>query len=99
VTVVELTHGIYRGKTDLDQASRSAFAEEIYRDIIVYPVTLEIATLAGKIEGEQMARGISIAFQDLLIGTTALQLDFEVVTLNVRHFQKIPGLRVVLPAS
>jgi tRNA(fMet)-specific endonuclease VapC len=95
VSVVELTHGIYRAKTETDRARREAFVEEIYRDMIVHAVDLEIAKLAGRIEGEQMAQGVVIAFQDLLIGATALYLDFDVMTLNVRHFQKIPGLRVV----
>jgi len=95
VTVVELTHGIYRARTDADRKRRQAFAEEVFRDMIVHPVSLEVARLAGRIEGEQMTRGISIAFQDLLIGSTALHLGFDVVTLNVRHFQKIPGLNVV----
>ena len=63
--------------------------------MIVYPVTLEIARLAGKIEGEQAARGISIAFEDLLIGTTALYLGYAVATLDVQHFRLIPGLAVV----
>jgi predicted nucleic acid-binding protein len=43
--------------------------------MLVHPITVEVAELAGRIEGEQAARGISIAFQDLLIGTTALHLD------------------------
>ena len=61
----------------------------------VHPVTAEIAELAGRIEGEQAARGVSIAFEDLLIGATALHLGYGVATLNVRHFQRIPGLSVV----
>ena len=95
VTVVELTHAIYRAKNETDRARRLAFAEEIYRDLIVHPVNLEIARITGQIEGEQMARGITIAFQDLLIGATALYLGFDVLTLNVRHFEKIPGLKVL----
>jgi tRNA(fMet)-specific endonuclease VapC len=63
----------------------------------VHPVTAEIAELAGRIEGEQAARGISIAFEDLLIGATALHMNYAVVTLNVRHFQLIPGLSVLQP--
>jgi tRNA(fMet)-specific endonuclease VapC len=62
---------------------------------MVYPVTLEVAQLAGKIEGELASHGVSIAFEDLLIGTTALYLGYAVVTLNVRHFRLIPGLPVV----
>jgi predicted nucleic acid-binding protein len=97
VSVVELTHGIYRAKGDADRKRRREFTEELCRDLVVHPVTLEIAQLAGKIEGEQAARGISIAFEDLLIGTTALYLSYSVATLNVRHFRLIPGLSVVQP--
>ncbi len=94
VTIVELTHGIYRAKSDVDCERRRAFTEELCRDVVVHPVTLEIARLAGRIEGEQAARGVSIAFEDLLIGTTALHLSYSVATLNVRHFRLIPGLSV-----
>jgi predicted nucleic acid-binding protein len=32
---------------------------------------------------------------DLLIGATALEIDYAIVTANVRHFQLIPGLKIV----
>lgn len=95
VTVVELTHGIYRAKNDADRERRRLFAEELFLDVAVHPVTLEVAQLAGKIEGEQASQGVSIAFEDLLIGSTALHLAYAVATLNVRHFQLIPGLTLV----
>lgn len=60
----------------------------------MYPVTLQIAQRAGRIEGEQAAQGNIIAFEDLLIGATALHLGFDVVTLNLQHFERIPGLKV-----
>jgi tRNA(fMet)-specific endonuclease VapC len=99
VTLVELTHGIYRARTDADRERRRAFTQELRRDVAVVPVTSEIAELAGRIEGEQAARGISIAFEDLLIGATALHMNYAVVTLNVRHFQMIPSLSVVQARS
>jgi tRNA(fMet)-specific endonuclease VapC len=95
VTIVELTHGIYRAKSDTDRKRRRAFSEELRRDMVVHPVSVEIAELAGRIEGEQAARGVSIAFEDLLIGATALHIGYGVVTLNIRHFQAIPSLSVV----
>jgi tRNA(fMet)-specific endonuclease VapC len=95
VTIVELTHGIYRAKWDTDRDQRRAFTEELCRDMTVYPLTLQVAQLAGRVEGEQAARGVSIAFEDLLIGATALHLGYGLATLNVRHFQLIPGLSVV----
>jgi tRNA(fMet)-specific endonuclease VapC len=86
VTAVELTHGIYRAKTDADRLRRQTFVEEVYRAVAVHPLTLEVARLAGRIHGEQMGRGVSIDFPDLLIGATALHLGFDVATLNVKHF-------------
>lgn len=95
VTIVELTHGIYRAKSDVVRERRLAFSKELRRDMVVLPVTVEIAELAGRIEGEQAAHGINVAFEDLLIGATALHLGYDLVTLNVRHFQMIPGLSVL----
>lgn len=95
VSVIELTHGIYRAKTDADRTRRLNFAEGVFHDLIVHPVSFEIAQLAGRIEGEQAAQGISIDFEDLVIGVTALHLGFDVATVNVKHFRRIPGLNVV----
>ncbi|PYT39541.1 MAG: VapC toxin family PIN domain ribonuclease, partial [Acidobacteria bacterium] len=52
----------------------------------VHPVTLAIARLAGRIEGQQETIGVQFAFEDLLIGATALHLGYEVATLNLRDF-------------
>ena len=95
ISVIELAHGIYRAKTDSDRVRRKAFSDELIRDIIVYPVSVGIAQLAGRIEGEQASKGVSIAIEDLIIGCTALDLGFDVVTNNLRHFQSIPGLNVL----
>lgn len=96
ISVVELTHGIYRAKTEADRMRRRIFSEGVFHDLIVHPLSLEIAQLAGRIEGEQAGMGATIDFEDLVIGTTALYLGFDVATLNARHFQRVPGLKVVL---
>jgi len=96
VSIVELTHGIYRAKTEAQRERRRIFVEGAFQDLVVQPVTLEIAQLAGRIEGEQAAQGVSIAFEDLVIGCTALHLGFDVLTLNVKHFKLIPRLKVLM---
>src|SRR5207302_10306427 len=83
VTIVELTHGIYRAKSDTHLEHRRAFTEELCRDLIVHPVTLENAQLPRNVEIEQAARVILIAIEDLLIGTLALHLVHSVASLNV----------------
>ena len=95
VTVAELMHGAYRAKTQAQQERRLEFIERLCRDVPVHPVTLDIARLVGRIEGQQEAKGIQFAFGDLAIGATALHLGYAVMTLNARHFQRIPGLSVV----
>jgi tRNA(fMet)-specific endonuclease VapC len=97
VTIAELMHGAYRAKSDADKRRRLTFIDHLCRDVPVHPISVEIARRIGRIEGEQAAQGIVIAFEDLAIGVTALHLGYDVATLNVRHFQRIPGLNVVTP--
>jgi len=74
---------------------RMEFIERLCRDVPVHPVTVDIARMVGRIEGEQEAKGIQFAFEDLVIGVTALHLGYAVMTLNARHFQRIRGVSVV----
>lgn len=95
VGLTELVHGVYRAATPERRLRRENFLSELLADVTVYPYTKETALLAGKIDGEQQSRGAVIPFADLLIGATALELGYSVLTVNVRHFERIPGLSVV----
>jgi tRNA(fMet)-specific endonuclease VapC len=97
VTIAELIHGAYRAKADTDKQRRLTFIDRLCSDVPVHPVTAEMARVVGQIEGERAAKGMVIPFEDLVIGVTTLQLGFDVATLNVRHFQLIPTLKVVSP--
>jgi len=94
ITIVELTHGIQRAKLEAQRQQREAFVADPMATLTVYPITVEIARRAGAISGQGAARAVNAPLEDLLIGATALQLGFEVVTENVRHFQMIPDLVV-----
>ena len=95
IGLTELMHGLYRAKTPALRLRRQSFLDEVLADLTVYPYTNEAAMLAGKLDGEQQNKGVVIPFGDLLIGATALSLGFSVLTANLRHFQKIPGLAVL----
>lgn len=95
VGLTELVHGIYRAQSPQARALRDAFIRELLNDVEVYSYTKETALVAGKIDGEQQSRGIVIPFVDLLIGATALEVGYSVVTVNLRHFRLIPGLTVL----
>jgi tRNA(fMet)-specific endonuclease VapC len=94
VTLVELAHGMERAELDIHRRHRQAFLDDLIADIKIYPLTTEIALLAGRISGQQARHGISLPFEDLLIGATALHHGCEVVTGNVKHFEMIPDLVV-----
>ena len=94
VTLAELVHGVYRANTLELRQRRRAFIDELKRHVPVHPVTEETGEFAGQISGEQAAKGIKLPFDDLAIGVAALEQNYAVATLNVRHFEKIPGLVV-----
>lgn len=94
VTIAELTHGVQRSKSEAQKQRSQAFVDDVLATFTVYPVTAEIAQRVGVISGQAAERRITLPFEDLLIGATALQLGFELATHNVRHFQMIPNLVV-----
>ena len=95
VGLTELVHGIYRARTAQVRSRRESFIFELLNDVEVYPYTKETALLAGKLDGEQQSRGITIPFGDPLIGATALLLGYSILTVNPRHFRLVAGLSVV----
>jgi predicted nucleic acid-binding protein len=95
VGLTELVHGVHRASTPEVRLRRESFLNELLADLTVYPYTKETALLAGRLDAEQQSRGVVIPFADLLIGATALVLSYSVLTVNDRHFGRIPGLTVV----
>ena len=95
VTLIELAHGAARANTPERKAKRQKFLDELQTAMPIYPVTVSLALRAGKIDGENQARGVRVALPDLLIGVTALELGFSVGTANLRDFKRVPGLSVV----
>jgi tRNA(fMet)-specific endonuclease VapC len=95
ITIAELTHGIYRADSPERSELRAAFVEAIADKLTIHDLTPTLAKLVGRIEGEQASTGNTIAFEDLVIGATALSLNFSILTSNPKHFLRIPGLTVL----
>lgn len=95
ISVAELAHGIDRADTPARRQARRAFLDDLKATVPVYPITGETAELVGKINAEASQKGVSIRFDDLLIGACALERDYAIATRNERHFRKIPGLQIV----
>jgi predicted nucleic acid-binding protein len=95
VTVAELVHGIFRARTPAAAESRRLFVEELFSLIPVHPFTSRTGWLVGRIEGREATKGNVLPFGDLMIAATALEQGYAVLTRNLRHFQKLPGLTVL----
>jgi len=95
VTLIELGHGAARADTPTRRTRRADFIEELLEALPVYPITVAIALRSGQIDGASQAKGIRLPITDLLIGVTALELEYDVATADVRHFGLIPGLQIV----
>ena len=95
VGLTELVHAIYRASNPAQRQNRERFIADLLADLDVVPYAKATAMLAGKIDGEQRAQGVTIPYADLLIGVTALEHGYAVATVNLRHFQMIHGLQIV----
>jgi tRNA(fMet)-specific endonuclease VapC len=95
ITVAELVHGIYRADTEDRRARRRAFLDDLKAAVPVYAITDNTAELVGRLSAESAAKGVTIPFDDLLIGACALERGYAVATRNQRHFQRIAGLNLI----
>ncbi len=82
-------------------ARRSARPQEnlakVYRLAELYPIidiSKAVMESFGEMKAGLNAKGISVDDFDLLIGCTALTLNYTVVTGNTKHFKKIKELRL-----
>jgi tRNA(fMet)-specific endonuclease VapC len=63
------------------------------------PITTPVARLHAQIWAELAERGELVGLHDLWIAATALAHGFGVATRNRTEFERVPGLRVLAPAS
>ena len=94
VSVIELEHAVWRVRDAAQANRRQRFFDDLFAAVAIYPLTFEVARRAARIDGQSKLRGVTIPFQDLVIGVTALEFGYAVATANVRHFAMIPDLVV-----
>jgi len=51
--------------------------------------------VVGNIEGQEAARGNVLPSSDLFIAAAAIEQGYAVLTENLRHFKRIPGVQVL----
>lgn len=89
---MELRHGAAR--TQNQSALWSRIESLILKRVSVLEIRTEDAVLAGDLLAHLWSIGKPIEVEDVLIGASALSRGLTVVTHNLNHFRRIPGLKV-----
>jgi tRNA(fMet)-specific endonuclease VapC len=89
---MELRHGAMRRRDHGTLWRR--IEREILRRVEILGIGTEEALVAGDVLAHLWSIGKPLGVEDVLIGATALSRRLTVVTDNVAHFRRIPGLSV-----
>jgi len=90
ITVAELRYGTARRKSSrLDQ-----LVDNFISNIAVVPFDETCATNFGRIANELTESGTPIGELDALIAAHAIALSVTLVTNNLKHFSRVPGLKL-----
>ncbi|MEA2616509.1 MAG: hypothetical protein QOE72_2292 [Chloroflexota bacterium] len=96
ITASELLHGVHRASPQ-HRARRDAFVEAVLLAFPPLPFDLLCARAYARLWAELVASGGDIGPHDRLVAATAIASGWRVATANVRHFERVTGLQVVVP--
>ena len=92
VFVAELYEGIVNSPNPEDDEREFA---DFLQPFPLINLNLAICRIFGVERARLRAAGTPIQDMDLLIGATALHHDLTLLSNNRRHFERLPGLRII----
>lgn len=92
VTYGELLFEAYRSKRKVENLAKAHRLSELFPIIDVSKAIIE--TFAS-LKADLSKKGVNVDDFDLLVGSTALIMNYTVVTNNEKYFRKIPNLEIV----
>jgi tRNA(fMet)-specific endonuclease VapC len=95
ITASELLHGVHRA-TPEHRARREAFVEGVLAAFPPFAFDLLAARAHARLWAGLAMAGIDVGAHDRLVAATAITAGWRVGTANIRHFDRIPGLDVVV---
>ena len=94
VSASELLHGVHRAANPQIRMRRSAFVEALLERFPLLPMDLATARVHAQVWAELAGAGKLIGPNDLWIAAAALARGLDLITANVREFDRVPGLTV-----
>ena len=97
ISASELLLGVERADTLARRQQRLEYVNSILADIPVLPFDLDVARVHARVSAHLLATGQAIPQNDVMIAATALTHGYAMLTHNLRHFERVPGLVVQRP--
>ena len=91
ISIGELLYGAYKSQRKIENLGKVHSLSDIFP---VIDVNRTIMDTFAHIKADLSMNGIRVDDFDLLIGSTALSMNYTVVTNNEKHYSKIPGLTI-----
>lgn len=91
LTYGELLYGARKSQRSAEHLAKVYRIAELFP---LVPVTRAIVESFAELQVTLESKGESLDHIDLMIGVTALSLNYILVTNNERHFRRIPGLQI-----
>ena len=94
VTVSELLHGVHRAIDPHTKAKREANVESMLQEFVILDIDLVTARIHSKLWADLESAGETIGQNDFWLAATCVAKGLVMVTANIKHFRRIPGLEV-----
>jgi tRNA(fMet)-specific endonuclease VapC len=95
ITASELLHGVHRA-TEAHRGRREAFVEAVLAAFPVLSFDLLVARVHARLWAGPASAEAEVGAHDRLVAATAMVAGWRVATASVRHFNRVPGLDVVV---
>ena len=88
ISIYETELGAYR-------SGRTSDIDTLQKSFIVLPLTKEIAMRAARLDIDLIRQNLQIGVKDTFIAATCLVHKVPLLTVNVRHFDRVVGLQLI----
>jgi len=88
ITVYELLFGVARARRQIGE-------DALLGALQTLPLDMAAARRAAQLHDELIRHNKDIGIKDVLIAAICLEHQLPLLTLNERHFERVPGLTVV----
>lgn len=88
ISIYEIELGAYR-------SGRTSDIDTLQKSFIVLPLTKEIAMRAARLDIDLIRQNLQIGVKDTFIAATCLVHKVPLLTVNVRHFDRVVGLQLI----